>query len=96
MADQQDRPARAGAAQPRDQIPLARIGAQDFRVARGKSGVAQALRHGFGGGGRAANRIGGVDFDELLEYVARELLRRVIGLRAERATREAKEKGSRK
>ena len=44
MADQKDWAARAGAAQSRHQVSFARIRAQHLRIARGKPGVAQALR----------------------------------------------------
>ena len=39
---------------------------------RGEAGIEQALGHGVGGLGGAAHRIGGVDFDQLLEDVARQ------------------------
>ena len=41
--------ARAGAAKARHQIALAVVRAEHLHVARGKAGVDQALRHGFGG-----------------------------------------------
>jgi hypothetical protein len=73
MADQKDRFALAGAAKPRDHVAFAVVGAEHHNVARGESGVLEALGHCFGCDGGTANRIGRVDFDELLEDVARKL-----------------------
>src|SRR5579862_3950861 len=84
MADHQDRAVGSGAAKARDHIFATDAWAEDLDVARGNSGVAEALGHGFAGGGRAADGIGGVDFDELAEDVASELTRRIAELRAKR------------
>ena len=80
VADQQDWLVFAGAVQADDQILFAVVGAADVEVAVGESGVAEALRHGLGGGGDVADRICGVDFDELLEDVVRELPGLVVDL----------------
>ena len=60
------------------------LGPEDLDIVGGKSGVAQALGHGFGGGRGAADGVGGVDFDELPENAAREGLRRIVELRGQR------------
>ena len=65
-------------------IAFALIRAEHLDVARGKTGVEQALGHRVGGNGGAANRIGGIDFNELLENVVRELLGAVVHLREQR------------
>ena len=58
----------AGGAIADDEIHLARIGPQQLHVFRRKPGVEEALLHRCGGGGHVAlGRIGGVDFDQLLE-----------------------------
>ena len=82
MADEQDRLVRARSMQPHDNVFLAVafvavIGArpEHMNVAVRKSSVAKALRHGFSGGGHAADRIGGVDFDQLFENVERKFAR---------------------
>jgi len=46
----------------------------------GKSGFQQPLRHGLRGHSRAADGVGGTDFDELLEDVVRILPRDGIAL----------------
>ena len=74
----------AGSVQARHQVALAVVRAEHLHVARGKAGVEQALGHGFGRDGGAAHRIGGVDFDELLENVVGKLLYVACSLRAER------------
>jgi hypothetical protein len=51
------------------QIFLAIVGPEDMEIALGKPGIAEALRHGLGRRGDVADRIGGVDFDQLLEEV---------------------------
>ena len=69
MADEENRFLRAGAANARDQVAFARIRAEDVNVVGGKTGVEKALGHGVGGNRRTADRIGGIDFDQLLENV---------------------------
>jgi hypothetical protein len=85
MADEQDRLMRARSMQPHDNIFLAIgfaavIGArpEHMNVAVGESRVAKALRHSFRRGGNAADRIGSIDFDQLLENVEREFARRFV------------------
>ncbi len=95
VADQKDRAMRSGAAQAGDHVSFARIWAEDLHVAGRKSSLAQALRHSFGGRGGAAGRIGRVDFDELLENVAREPAVGVIGLRTGRQDSEKQENRAR-
>ncbi len=63
-----------------DQIFLAIIRACDVEIGIREAGVAEALRHGFGGGGHIADGICGVDFDQLLENVVGELLGGVVNL----------------
>src|SRR5579864_717136 len=95
MANEQDRPVSAGAAQSRDQISLARVRTENLCITRRESSVAEALSHGFSGERGAANRIGGIDFDELFENFARESLGRIISLRAKHHTGETEENGKR-
>ena len=82
MTDQQDWPVRAASVQARHHVPLSGVRPENLHVALGKSGVAQALGHRFCGDRRAADRIGGVDLDELPEDVVGKLFGRVIDLRA--------------
>ena len=56
-----------------DEIAFAIVGAEDLDVGGRKAGVEQTLGHGFGGDGGAADGVGGVDLDELLEDVVGEL-----------------------
>ena len=63
-----------------DQVLLAIIRPADVDIAGGKSGIAEALGHGFGCSGYAAHGICGVDFYELLKDVVRKVLRRVVEL----------------
>ena len=90
VADHQNRFASAGAVEARDEVSFSRIRTTDVEVGLGIAGIAKTLGHRFGGNGGAADRIGGVDFDELLVDVAGELVRgselsgRVGRLRAQR------------
>ena len=70
----------ARAMQADHQILFAIIGAADVEITVGKSGVAESLRHGFGGRTDIADRVGGIDFDELFEDVMRELPGLVVDL----------------
>ena len=81
MSDEQHRLVLAAAVQTHHQILLAIVGPEDLHVAVGKSGVAKTLRHGFGGGRNIADRIRGVDLDQLFEDVVGELLGGVVDLR---------------
>ncbi len=55
MADQQHRLVFAAAVEADHKILLAVVGAEDMKVAIGKSCVAKALRHRFGSGGNVAH-----------------------------------------
>ena len=63
-----------------DQILLAIIRASDVEIAFREAGVAEPLRYGLGGGGHIADRICGVDFDQLFENVVGKLLGGVVNL----------------
>ena len=76
MRHQQDRLARAGAAQPRDQIALARRRRERVDVGVRKAGGAQPGRHRFGRARGVAGRGHRVDLDQLLVDVEGELLLR--------------------
>ena len=72
------KPGGACSAISRHQIALAIVGTQNFDVLGGESGSEQPLGHRVGRDGGAANRIGGIDFDELLKDVVRQLAGCVI------------------
>src|SRR6185436_10220506 len=78
MTDQQHRAFATGALQARDEILLAPARPDDVHVLGGETSVEQPLRHGFGGWRRAQAGLGGLDLDELLEQVARELMRILV------------------
>ena len=83
MSDNQNgfqfRPCRAAIS--RHHVALAIIRTQHNHVRLRKSCIEQPLRHGLRRHGGAADRIGGVDFNELLENVMRVLARSRIDLR---------------
>ena len=85
MADQQHRFLCARTAQASDQIAFASIRPNHLHVARGIAGIAQTLGHRFRGYRRAAHGICGVNFDELLVNIARELIGCIITLREQTA-----------
>ena len=74
MGEKQKRPAHAGAAQSRHQVPLARTGGQNLDVRGWKAAVAQSRRHGLGRAQRVAGGLGGVDLDQLTVDVEKRLL----------------------
>ena len=80
VTDKQDGLVLSGAVQARDHVLLAVVGANDLDVTGGEPGVAETLRHRLGGGGHIADRIGGIDFDQLLEDVVGKLPGRIIEL----------------
>ena len=68
MGEEEERPLRAGAVQPRDEVALSRIGAEHLHVGGGEAGGLQPRRHRVGRLRHVAvRRIGGVDLDELFE-----------------------------
>src|SRR5882762_3917903 len=69
VPDKQDGLAFSGSAKTRDEIlfPFVRPGYS--YVGLGEAPVEQTLGHRFGSSGDVANGVGGVDFNELLEYV---------------------------
>ena len=69
MADEQDGLLAACAVVAHDEVLLAVVGAEQLHVRGGKAGVEETLLHGFGRGGDAADRVGGVDLDELAEDI---------------------------
>ena len=75
MTDDQDRLQARGpcSAISRHHIALAVVGSQHFDVFGGEPGGEQPLGHRFGCDSGATNRIGGIDFDELLKDVVRQL-----------------------
>ena len=84
MRQQQDRLARAGAAQPRHQVALARRGREHLHVAVGKARRAKPRRHRFGRLRGVAGRGHGVDLDQFLVDVVGELLLRGQSFGAQR------------
>src|SRR5215472_1126858 len=73
MADHEDGlERRAGGVDAGDHVALAVVGAEYGDVGRRKAGVDKTLGHGVGSRCSAADRVGGVDADKLLEDVARE------------------------
>jgi hypothetical protein len=55
-----------------------------MEVGLGESRIAKTLRHGFGSRCHTAHGIGGVDFDQFLENIVRQLAHSVIHLRPRR------------
>src|SRR5690349_17684603 len=82
MADEQNRLTLSPASKTNDKIlfVVARSGKVDILFI--KASHAQALGHRFGSRGHITNRIGGIDFDELLQNFARELLNSFLFLPA--------------
>ena len=64
------------AAQPDHQILFALHRSEQQEILVGESRVEKAPAHGDRGGGDAAGRLRGVDFDQLAEDVARQRVRR--------------------
>ena len=94
MADEQDGLFAAGAVIADDQILLAVVGAEQLHVRGGKAGVEESLLHGFGCCGDAADRVGGVDLDELAKDVDCLFVVGVSGLGAdERGTGRSRKAG---
>ena len=81
MPDKQDWLAVSGSAEAHHQILLTVIRPVHVKVILGKTRVAKALRHSFGGSCHVADGIGGVDLDKLLENVSRHLVDGVRTLR---------------
>jgi hypothetical protein len=81
MSDQQNRFMRARSMQAHDQVLLAIIGTDDLNVSIGKAAVAEPLRHSFRSRGHISDRIGGVDLDQLFEYLVGELSSLIVKLR---------------
>ncbi len=78
MREQQHRLLLSRSAKARNQVAVARFGDEDLDVGGGKAGIAKARGHRFRRGRHVAGGLGGVDLDELLVDVARQLPRRVI------------------
>ena len=80
MADQQHRLvlARCRAVAPPGSS-CASFGPEHHDIRGRKARVAKALRHGLGGGGDVADRVAGVDLDQLLEDVVRQRVSRPAG-----------------
>jgi hypothetical protein len=79
----------------RNHVPFAFVWAKDLDIACGEPSNAKTIGHRFGCHCRAANGIGRIDFDELLENVVRELSRRAINLRTKRADNREAQQNSR-
>src|SRR5437762_2456785 len=77
MREEQHRLSAAGPAIPRNKISFSRIRPENLNVGFGKTGSLQPRGHHFSGCRRVADRIGGVDFDEVLIDIARKLVVRV-------------------
>ena len=92
VGEQQQRPARARAPQPRDEIALALVGPEHPDVALREAGRLQPGGHRLRGPGRAAHRIRRVDLDQLLEDVVGKLLLRIEALGAQGRSRRAHER----
>ena len=92
MGEKEKRPAHAGAAQSRHQIPLARPRGQNLDVRGRKAAVAQSRRHGLGRAQRVAGGLGGVDLDQLTVDVEKRPLVRRQRLRGGRARQPADER----
>src|SRR5439155_6756270 len=80
VPDEKNGLAFSGAAKTSDEIFLAFVGTGYFNVVVGETSVAQAFGHGLGSCRDVANGIGGVDFNKLLENIARQLLRLIRNL----------------
>jgi hypothetical protein len=82
MSDDQDRlEFRSGLAPVScNHIALAVIGAEHYDIGSRKSGIQQPLRHGLRCHRRAADGIGGIDFNQLFEDVVRILACDGIGV----------------
>ncbi len=52
-----------------DHVPFAIVGSDDHDIGGGESRIEQSFRHCLRGHRRASDRIGGVDFNQLLEDV---------------------------
>ena len=73
VTDKENRLGPARAMKARHQVALTIVRPEDEHIFLGEPGVEQALRHRLCGNRCTAHGIGGVDFNELLEDVAREL-----------------------
>jgi hypothetical protein len=74
VGKKQDRPACARAVITNDEITFLRNGAADKDIGIGKTRIFQASAGGFGNRSGRASRKAGLDFDELLVDVVREML----------------------
>ncbi len=72
MADEENWLALSGAVDASNQIFLAVDRSRDKHVVAGEACIMETDSHCFSGGCNVADRVGGVDFDELLEYVVRD------------------------
>jgi hypothetical protein len=83
VGEQQERPAGARAAQPRHEVPLALVGPQHANVALREARGLEPGGHRLRGPGRAADRVRGVDLDQLLEDIVGEPSVRIEALAAD-------------
>src|SRR5207302_8465610 len=74
MPDEEYVLAFSGSAKTRHEVVFAFARPGYLDIPRLEAPVAQTLGHRFGGGGHVANGVGGVDLNELLENVVRQLL----------------------
>ena len=87
VADQQDRLARAGAAQPRHQLPLRGPVEITWMSAAGMPPALQPRRHRLGRLHGVADRVGGVDLDQFLVDLAGRPAAAASGPRPSRTAR---------
>src|ERR1700760_1939289 len=67
--------------QSNDQILLAIVGAKDFYVGIGETGIAKSLCHRFGRRANVSDRVRGLDFDQFLKDIVCQFPGRIIDLR---------------
>src|SRR2546430_884718 len=80
VPDEKDGLTFSGPTKTRDEIFLPFVRPGDLDIAFGEASVAQTFGHRFGGGCHVANGVGGIDLNELLENVMRQLLCLILTL----------------
>src|SRR5260370_19079089 len=71
------------------------LGTEDVNVGLGESCIAKALRHSLGSRSHAARGVGGIDLDQLLEDVVRDLPGGVVDLCLRRGREKQEAQGNR-
>src|SRR5258708_4330524 len=80
VPDEEDGLAFSGSAKTRDEIFLAFVRPGYFDIARGEASIPQTNGHHFPGGGFMSDRTRGIDLNELLENLVRQLLPFILSL----------------